>query len=212
MATIVQDIDPSTNTVNSFFLRSVHNDFSRDFLFRIVSVNIDGPNSNEKLVLGKNDLVYAKTGKLPGRTIGNTEVKYAGQTFNMPAAVSFPGSDGYEIDFYCSESSYLREKLMNESTRTFGNIYGLAGTGGDGLGTIANQNSYILLHQLNKKLQPIYEYKLIGCSIRSVGDLAYQTAEGTGSVVSFNCTIAYHFFERNLLGGETYEQWIPIDR
>lgn len=212
MATIVQDVDPSTNTINSFFLRSVHNDFSRDFLFRIVSINIDGPNANEKLVLGKNDLVYAKTGKLPGRTIGNTEVKYAGQTFNMPAAVTFPGSDGYEIDFYCSESAYLREKLMNESTRTFGNIYGLAGTGGDGLGTIANQNSYMILHQLNKKLQPLYEYKLVGCSIRNVGDIAYQTAEGSGSVVSFNCTIAYHFFERNLLGGDAYEKWIPIDR
>jgi hypothetical protein len=204
-------MDSSTNTINNFLINAVEQDFSRDFLFRIISVNIDGV-GDDRLQLGRDDLVFAKTGKLPGRVVGNTEVKYAGQTFNMPAAVSFPGADGYEIEFYCPESSYLREKLMNESTRTFGNQFGLAGTGSDGLGTIANRNSYILLNQLNKKLDPIYQYKLIGCSIRSVGDLAYQTAEGSGAVVSFTASIAYHFFERRRLGGEVYDFVNPINR
>lgn len=204
-------MDSSTNTINNFFRNAVAHDFSRDFLFRIVDVNIDGVGS-EALRLGPDDLVYAKTGKLPARTIGNAEVKYAGQTFNLPAAASFPGSDGYEIEFYCDESSYLRELLMNESTRTFGNVFGMAGTGSDGLGTIANERSYITLHQLNKKLDPIYQYTLIGCSIRNVGELSYQTAEGSGQVVSFNASIAYHFFTRDTMDGDVYARTAALNR
>ena len=209
-----ESLDPSTNTIEDFFMSAVRQDFTRDFFFRIVSIHLDGPSTDENLNLVKSDLVYAKTGKLPARIIGNAEVKYAGQLFNMPAAASFPGSDGYEIEFYCSEDSTLREILMNESTRTFGNIYGLAGSGSvfNGLGTIANERSVIILHQLNKKLQPIYEYRLIGCSIRNVGDLAYTTAEGTGQVLSFTASFAYHFFERDIKGGEVLDSITPIDR
>lgn len=184
-------------TINSFFQNAVVQDFTRDYLFRVESIVFDGPNG---LVLSPSDLLYAKSGKLPARNIQNKVVSYAGQKFNIPGASEFPGSEGYELDFYCSEDSQVRELLLNESTRTFGNLTGIAGSGSTG-GSIANANSRIILLQLDKNLDPIYQYDLIGCSIRNVGELSYSIAEGTGEVVSFTTTISYHYFIRTLHGG-----------
>ena len=186
-------MDVQNQTINTFFNNAVVNDFARDFLFRVESVNFDNG-----VVLTPTDLLYAKTGKLPARTIVNQNVKYAGQNFNIPGSVEFPGSDNYEIEMYCPETSSIRELLMNESTRTFGNVFGIAGSGQSG-GSIANANSIITLLQLNKNLDAIYKYRLIGCSIRNVGEVSYSIAEGTGAVMSFTVGIAYHFFDRTSL-------------
>lgn len=187
-------MDIPQQTIESFFRNAVVNDFSRDYLFRIESIVLDGG-----LSMGPSAMLYAKSGKLPARNIVNHAVKYAGQTFNIPGSVEFPGSESYEIDFYCPEDSTIRELLMNESVRTFGNVLGIAGSGRNG-GSIANQDSRITLLQLDKNLDPTYQYDLVGCSIRSVGDLSYGFAEGTGAVMSFNVGIAYHFFTRGLKG------------
>lgn len=189
-------MDIPNQTINSFFTNAVVRDFTRDYLFRIESVSFDGPNG---ILLGPTEMLYAKSGKLPARNIINQTVSYAGQKFNIPGASEFPGSEGYEIEFYCPETSNLRELLMNESVRTFGNISGIAGSGQNG-GSIANANSRIILLQLDKNLDPIYKYELIGCSIRNVGELTYNIAEATGSVLSFTASIAYHFFIRTNLG------------
>lgn len=188
-------MDIPQQTIESFFRNAVVNDFSRDYLFRIESLVLDGG-----LALGPSAMLYAKAGKLPARNIVNQTVKYAGQTFNIPGSVEFPGSEAYEIEFYCPEDSNIRELLMNESVRTFGNQDGVAGSGRNG-GSIANQDSRITLLQLNKNLDPIYQYDLVGCSIRSVGELTYGFAEGNGAVVSFTTGIAYHFFTRGLKSG-----------
>ena len=187
-------MDIPQQTIESFFRNAIVNDFSRDYLFRIESLVLDGG-----LNMGPSAMLYAKSGKLPARNIVNHTVKYAGQTFNIPGSVEFPGSESYEIDFYCPEDSTIRELLMNESVRTFGNVLGIAGSGRDG-GSIANQDSRITLLQLDKNLDPTYQYDLVGCSIRSVGDLSYGFAEGTGAVMSFTVGIAYHFFTRGLKG------------
>lgn len=186
-------------TINSFFNNAVVRDFSRDILFRIESLTIDGPGG---LRLTPSDLLYAKAGKLPGRNIVNQNVSYAGQKFNIPGTVEFPGSESYEMEFYCPETSYVRELLMNESVRTFGNVFGIAGGGQNG-GSIANANSRMVLLQLDKNLDPIYQYDLIGCSIRTVGEISYNIAEGNGAVVVFPVGIAYHFFERTPHGNNT---------
>jgi hypothetical protein len=44
-------------------------------------------------------------------------------------------------------------------------------------------------------LDVVQEYKLVGVSIRQVGDIEYTMAEGTGAVMSFNATFAYHYYE-----------------
>lgn len=189
----------TTQYISNFYQRSVIPDFSRDFLLRVLSINFDGPGGE---VLTEQDLIYARTAKLPGRDIVNHEVQYAGQTFNIPGSVTYPGSDSYELEFYCSENSRLRERLMNESHRTFGNVLGIAGSGSGG-GSITGPNSRIVLVQLDKNLNSVCQYDLIGCSIRTVGDLSFEIAEGTGAVQNFSVGIAYHFFHRRLTNGVT---------
>lgn len=181
-------------TINSFFRNAVIDDFSRDYLFRITRISFD-----DGEMLDHTDLLFAKTGKLPARTIVNHQVKYAGQTFNVPGSVEFPGSESYQMDFYCPETSSIRERLMNESVRTFNNFYGIAGSGQGG-GSIASDNSTIELIQFNKNLDALYRYELVGCSIREVGEVAYNIAEGNGAVMSFNVGVAYHFFRRYAVG------------
>ena len=186
-------MDVPEQTINSFFNNAVIRDFSRDYLFRVDSLNFD----NGALIT-PTGMLYAKTAKLPGRNIVNQQVKYAGQTFNIPGSVEFPGAENYSLEFYCPENSDVREILMNESTRTFGNIFGIAGSGQNG-GSSANANSVMTLLQLNKNLDAIFKYRLIGCSIREVGEVAYNMAEGNGAVMSFTVGIAYHFFDRQAL-------------
>jgi hypothetical protein len=187
-------IDVKNQTIHNFFETAVVQDFSRDYLFRVTEINFDGF-PGEGLNLNDRDLLYVRTAKLPARQIVNQTAKYAGQTFNIPGSVEYPGSEGYEMEFYCPELSRVREILMNESHRTFGNYYGIAGSGNGG-GSIANQNSTITMVQLNKGLQAINTYQLIGCSIRNVGEVAYNIADGNGAVMTFNVSIAYHFFKR----------------
>jgi hypothetical protein len=196
-------MDVPEQTINSFFNNAVIRDFSRDYLFRVDSVNFDNG-----AMITPTGLLYAKTAKLPGRTIVDQTVKYAGQTFHIPGSVEFPGSENYQLEFYCPENSDIREILMNESTRTFGNIFGIAGSGQSG-GSIANANSVITLLQLNKNLDAIFKYRLIGCSIREVGEVSYNIAEGNGAVMTFNVGIAYHFFDRQALDSTAV---LPLNR
>jgi hypothetical protein len=182
----------TSNTITNFFANAVQRDFARDILFRVSLIEF----SNGGL-FNENDLVYAKAASLPARKIGNVEAKYAGLTFNLPGTVSFPGSDSYEIDFYCSQNSDLRTRFLNESERTFDHISGVAGSGvTDGVsnGTIANGRSQIILVQYDKSLNAVGTYGLIGCSIRDVGAMDFQIAEGTGAIMSFKVQIAYHYF------------------
>lgn len=199
---INNNMDVPEQTINSFFNQAVIGDFQRDFLFRINDISISGG-----LSLTPSELLYARGGKLPGRQIINKVVKYGGQEFNIPGAHKFEGSDSYEIEFYCPEDSSIRELLLNESNRTFGNVFGIAGSGEAG-GSIASANSRMVLLQLDKNLNAIYKYELIGCSIRNVGEMEYKISEGDGEVQTFRATFAYHFFVRTAVGDDLVT---PID-
>jgi hypothetical protein len=190
-------MDAQDLLIHNFFDNAVVNDFARDYLFRVTALKFSGTAGNDGADLALNDLLYAKTAKLPARSIVNQPVKYSGQTFNVPGSVEYPGSENFAIEFYCPEYSFVREKLMNESVRTFSSFDGVAGSGNSG-GSIANRDSYIELTTFSKNYESIYKYKLIGCSIREVGEVAYNIAEGNGAVMSFTVGVAYHMFTRSL--------------
>lgn len=193
----------TNQTINTFFQNAVINDFARDYLFRVESVVFDGG-----ITITPEDMLYARTGSVPARQIVNQDVKAYGQTFRIPGSVEFPGSEGYEIEFYCPEDSGIRELFMNESVRTFGNILGIQGSGQGG-GSIASANSRITLLQLDKELNVTYKYELIGASIRNVGELSYNMADGNGAVVTFKVSVAYHFFTREAVGDTT--EVVPVN-
>jgi hypothetical protein len=62
---------------------------------------------------------------------------------------------------------------------------------------IASRASSITLLQLDKALEPISTFRLVGANCKNVGEIQYNMADGTGQPVNFDATISYHFFEEN---------------
>ena len=72
-------------TIQNFFTRAAEKQFSRDFLFRVRQIDLVGGVSFN----GDEDLVYARTAQLPGRTIENQTVNYYGQEFQLPGRATY---------------------------------------------------------------------------------------------------------------------------
>lgn len=174
----------TNQTIQNFYEKAIATDFARDINFRVLSISAGGT------TLDQDVLIYAKSGRVPEREINNQEVPYSGLTFNVPGTVSYPDSSGYEIEFYCDETAGVREIFEDLSRQVFDEDT----TSGD-YSTPARDN-VITLVQLDKQLNEIRRYKLIGCYVQKVGQLEYPFAEGTGEVVSFPVTLAYQYFER----------------
>jgi hypothetical protein len=173
-------------TIQNFFSQAQTRQFSRDFLFRVKQINLAGGN----IFNGESDLVYAKTAALPGRAIENKTVNYVGQQFNVPGKSTYTNSEGYSIEFYHEESIDLRKKFETASRAVFDNEsstgeYGMPGSG-----------DTITLSVLDRQLQETDTIVLVGASIRDIGEVAYTIADGTGDILSFTVTFAYHFYNR----------------
>lgn len=171
-------------TIQTFFDKASTKQFSRDFLFRVKQINLPGGISFD----GEEDLVYARSGNLPGRTIENKVVNYFGQQFNVPGKSTYTGSEGYSIEFYHDENVDLRKKFERASRATFDNDtstgeYGMPGS-----------ESTITLTVLNKDLSEVATIELVGASIRDIGETSYTIAEGSGEIVNFSVTFAYHYY------------------
>lgn len=178
-------------TIQGFFTQAIERDFSRDFLFEVTAITFGNGGG---AVLDTNDLVYATTASLPARTISDIPVKYRGLEFHVPGSVTYEGAAGWNLNFYCDANIDIRLKLLRESRRVFDDQ---TTTGSYRIG---GASAIITLNQLNKQLQPIVEYQLIGCSIRNVGPIAYSMADGNGAISKFDVTMAYHYFTERATG------------
>ena len=176
----------TNQTIANFYDRAVAREFSRDFLFRVLNVTFAGG-----AIFDESELIYARTALLPDRGITNLATPFMGLPFNISGVATYPGADAYKLDFYCDAASQLRNKMLAESRRVFDD----ATSTGDY--NIASRANTITLVQLSKSLEPISTFRLVGTSIRNVGDIEYQMAEGTGTPVKFTSIVAYHFFEEN---------------
>ena len=56
------------------------------------------------------------------------------------------------------------------------------------------EESIINLVQIDKELRDVRNIQLVGASIRNIGDIEYTIAEGSGAVLNFPVTFAYHFY------------------
>ena len=183
-------------TIQKFFSQAGSNQFSRDFLFRVKSIRLAGSQAGDQVIeiLGDGDgdispdLVYAKTAELLGRNIEDKVVNYFGQEFHVPGRATYPSAAGYSIEFYHDENCSLRTKFEAASRLVFDNE---TSTGQYGM---PGDNSVINLVQINKALKPTREFQLVGASIRDIGPVTYDIAGGTGEVVNFTVTFAYHFY------------------
>jgi len=173
-------------TIQDFYTQAQTNDFSRSNLFRVLNINF-GDGSTQ--VVTENDLVYARTASLPAKTITNNAVPYMGLNFNVPGIAQYPNSEAYVINFYADAAQKIREKFLavvndtfNDATST-GNYFTPKAT------------AVIDLIQLDKQLNKIAKYQLVGVSIREVAALAYDITS-TGEIQNFDVTLAYHYWRK----------------
>jgi len=171
-------------TIQDFYKVAQTRDFARDFQFRVLDVANKGTP-----VFTEDDLVYATTATLPGKTIATKDVPYNGFTFRIPGTVSYNASDAFTIDFYCDATTNSRIAMENWITETYNDET----TTGDG---ILHNNSTITLVQLNTKFEPMRTYKLHGVFPTDCGDISYSMS-GDGDVASVTITMAYQFFRRD---------------
>lgn len=173
-------------TIQDFYRVAAARDFTRDVQFRVLSISPQGTTQT----FDENDLVYARTASLPARAITPVQAKYMGLNFNLPGVATYPNSDSYEIVFYSNANSSLRRKFEQWSRDTFDDA--------DSTGNYLTpaQNSTIDLIQLDNNFEKVNQYQLVGVSIRTVGPLNYAMAEGTGAVVYFPVTLAYHYWQQ----------------
>ena len=169
-------------TIQDFYRVASERDFARDVQFRLLSITPQGTS----IKFDENDLVYARTATLPSRAIGNVATKYMGLTFNLPGLATYPNAEAYTISFYCDAKSDLRNRFLQWTTDTFDDAVST------GNFLTPTQNATIDLVQLDNNFERINQYQLVGVSIRSVGAMNYVMAAGTGEVLNFDVTLAYH--------------------
>ena len=107
-------------TIMDFYRVAQERDFARDFQFRILSMNPGGGNA---VTFSEDDLVYAKGGQIPTRTIVNSEVPYMGLQFRLPGAAQYSGE--FSANFYCDVNSRVRQLMEEWSFQTFDEHYQL---------------------------------------------------------------------------------------
>lgn len=174
-----------TSTIQKFYEVAQKRDFSRDCLFRVLSISFGDGSS---VSFDEDDLVYAKAASLPGREITNQVVPFMGLDFNVSGTAKYPGSNSYKLTFWADENSILRDKLEKASRDTFddetstGNYF------------VSKSSAVMDLVQLDKQLNIVKHYQLVGVSFRSVGDVQYNLG-GDGKTVEISVSLAYHFYK-----------------
>lgn len=182
------DMPDVQQTISDFYRVALERDFARDFQFRILSIESGGASD---VTFDEDDLVYATAGQLPERAITNVPVPYMGLQFNLPGNATYPGSEGYSLQFYCDQQSQIRQKFEDMSRDIFddatstGNYFA------------PRQSATINLVQLDTQLDEVAQYQLVGASVRNVGALDYTISSGSGQIVTFTATMAYHYFKRS---------------
>ena len=173
-------------TIQTFFQQAQERQFARDFLFRVKQIDIAGGLSFN----GETDLVYARTATLPGRAIENKTANYFGQEFQVPGKSTYTNAAGYQIEFYHEEGIDLRKKFERASRAVFDNETST------GAYHMPGEESKIILTVLDINLTETDTIELVGASIRDIGEVSYNIADGTGEILTFPVTFAYHYYKR----------------
>ncbi len=181
-------------TINTFFNLASQRQFARDFFMRVKQISLPGLQLD-----GETDLVFAKTASLPGRNIENKTVNYSGQQFNLNGKSTYPNSESYSIEFYHTQDLDLRKKLEKASRLAFDNETTT------GQMCMPGPEAYIILDLLSvpcgqgnsggQGMQVIEQVKFVGVSIRDIGEVQYNIADGTGEVLNIPCTFSFHWYE-----------------
>lgn len=173
-------------SIQDFYTQAQAKDFSRNNLFRVLNINFGDGSST---VIGETDLVYCRTASLPAKSIVNFQAPYMGLNFNVPGVVQYPGSESYVLNFYSDAANVLRKKFLKVVDDTFNDA------NSTGNYFTPKKSAVIDLVQLDKQLNKVDQYQLVGVSIRDVAALEYDMT-ATGEIQNFNVTVAYHYWRQ----------------
>jgi hypothetical protein len=172
-------------TIDNFMTKALDKQFARDFLFRVTNITIVGTT-----LTGPDDLIYARSAALPGRAIENKIANYSGQQFNVPGKSTYTNSESYSIEFYHDEKIDLRKKLEKASRAVFNNEDPM---GGDF--RLPGKGDIITLSVLDRSFKETTKIELVGASIRDIGAITHNIADGTGDILTFPVTFSYHYYK-----------------
>lgn len=160
-----------------FYETAKQKEFARDFQFRVVTL---GP-------LTQDDLVYLRTGDLPGKSITNHQVPYMGLNFNVPGSVTYDGSDAWSVTFLADEAMNIRSKMEAWMSEVFD-----VNTSSGKYGVPAE---IATLDLIDKEFNPIRRYQLIGTYLKTIEPLSYDI-KGAGAPQEFNAVMAYQYWQQ----------------
>jgi len=174
----------TNQNIESFYRVAQQRDFSRDFQFRILSIQTGG---SSDVSITEDDLLYARGGQIPERSISNQTANYMGLDFNYPGSATYGGT--YEITFFCDQESKIRQLWENWTRDVFddatstGNYF------------VPKDTATLDMIQLDTQLNRVAQYQLVGVYPQNVGALDYSL-EGTGAAVTLSVTLQYHFWKK----------------
>jgi hypothetical protein len=169
--------------IQDFYRVAQERDFLRSFQFRILDVSNQGAP-----VLTQDDLVYATTASLPARAINMFDVPFMGLNFHIPGTATYPGSEGYDLNFRCDSDATLRRLFEDWSTSIFNDET----SSGD---YKVHANSTVTLALLDQDMNATQLYTLYGVIPTTVGALEFDVTAGADAV-NFTATIAYQYWRR----------------
>jgi hypothetical protein len=175
-----------SQNIQDFYRVATARDFARKFQFRVLQLG--NTNFNE------NALVYLESASLPGRTITNQTVPFMGLNFNVPGTVTYPNSNNYTVTFRCDQNYDIRTVLEASTFGVFNELGTEGNPGSFGDYRIPDASSLITLELLDKSLNPVRVYNLVGAYVVSVGEMQYNLGD-TGTVQTVQANLAYQYWQ-----------------
>jgi hypothetical protein len=171
----------STHGIENFYNAASNRDFARTNLFRIL--NLGGQRFDNE------ELLYATTTTLPGRSITNIPVPFMGLSFNVPGTATYPNSANWTITFRVPQTLSIRRKFEQWTREVFNDIdssvnYNIPNSGLD------NQVTMVLI---DKQGNPLRTYTLFGAYCQNVGDVNLDITTA-GEIMVQQATLAYQYW------------------
>lgn len=155
---------------------------ARDMQMRVTSFVINGIDQ-----LTPDDLIFVKTGNIPGKTITTQSVAFMGTQLQIPGGVTFPNP--WNVTFYCTQNYNIRRLLELSMVDTYNPTTSIGDIEPRDLST------YILqLSLLNDKMVPLRVYTLYGAFISNINDIDYD-ATGAGAIRQITAGVSYQYWE-----------------
>ena len=171
-------------TIGTFINTLIKRDGQRNNLFKILALN------TKVLSLTNEDMVYIKTGSLPGRTNPTGQLSYMGMKFNYnTSTVEYPGADNYQLEFVFDAKGELRQKFEEASRLIFNDQ---TTTGNWNVPTLQD---IMTIAPLNNQYEPSAYYHFYGVAFKGFNNVDFQIADGDGSIVNLTANISFYYYK-----------------